>query len=412
MPTQSPVRSGRSALLAASMALVVLASVELVLRVASWASDDVAILLSPGLSRTLPDPTLGHRPNPALPEHDAAGWRNASRPQRAAIVAIGDSQTYGDETPLADAWPQRLERRTGRTTYNMALGGYGPVHYARLLDEALVLDPEIVAVGVYAGNDVAEAYGAVHERGLADEWLPDAAGRERLARVDAERGDITAVWKQTRTLRRGHARQAFRDWVAGPLERLRLFGFFRALARLGSGPTPAFASRTRKPFAHYAERVRGLDPNHLLPVELGAASTVLTPAARASALDFSDPRIAEGLRITERALADLASRCSGARRLLVVLIPTKESVYAERVRASGADVPDALARQWDSEAYLWRRLGALLDGVGVETIDALPALRAALDREPPPYPADWNGHPIAAGNDAIARAVSEAIERP
>jgi hypothetical protein len=39
-------------------------------------------------------------------------------------------------------------------------------------------------------------------------------------------------------------------------------------------------------------------------------------------------------------------------------------------------------------------------------VDALPALRAALARGENPYPADWNGHLNALGNDLVADAVA------
>ena len=43
----------------------------------------------------LKDPRLGIRPNPAFWDHDANGYRNASVPAEAFVVAMGDSQTYG-----------------------------------------------------------------------------------------------------------------------------------------------------------------------------------------------------------------------------------------------------------------------------------------------------------------------------
>jgi hypothetical protein len=75
------------------------------------------------------------------------GWRNELRPERAAIVAIGDSQTYGDEVRCEDAWPQRLGRQLGRTTYNLALRGYGPMQYLRLVDDAIALAVSRYAAG-------------------------------------------------------------------------------------------------------------------------------------------------------------------------------------------------------------------------------------------------------------------------
>src|SRR5262249_35216208 len=44
---------------------------------------------------TLPDEQLMYRGNPYHRDHDASGYRNATRPDRADIVVLGDSFAYG-----------------------------------------------------------------------------------------------------------------------------------------------------------------------------------------------------------------------------------------------------------------------------------------------------------------------------
>jgi lysophospholipase L1-like esterase len=388
-------------------ALAVALVLELLLRLAAWSSERVEGLLSSGLERTLPDARLGARPNPALPDHDVAGWRNELRPQRAAIVAIGDSQTYGDEVKREDAWPQRLGRHVGRSIYNLALGGYGPVQYLRLVDDAMELAPDLVLVGLYSGNDLADAYAAVHERGLAPELLPDASRRAALAAAAADREDLASAWRATGAARRGRVRQALRDHVSDPIERhSRLFGLARALARAASPPTAAFAAARRKSWEHYAEAVASSDPDLLFAFRDDVAASVLTPAARAALLDPTDPRVEEGIRIALGSLELAAARCSLRCRVAVVGIPTKEFVFAERVVASGVAVPPLYTRLVEHERAFWSRVRAFLDERRIPFVDTTEALRSALGSGEDPYPPDWNGHPNAAGNDAIARAVA------
>jgi hypothetical protein len=377
-------------------------ALELLLQLAAASSDRIGRLLSAGLERTLPDARLGTRPNPELPDHDALGWRNALRPERAEIVAIGDSQTYGDEVQREDAWPQQLARQLGRTTYNLALGGYGPVQYLRLVDDAMGLGPELVVVGLYAGNDLADAYSAVHERGLAPELLPDASRRAALASAAAERGDLAEAWLATGAARRGRVRQVFRDHAGDPIERhSRLFGLARALARLAAAPPAAFAAKGRKPWEHYAEQVASADPNLLFASE----ATVFTPAARAALLDPTDPRVEEGIRIALDALERAAGRCAERCRLAVAGIPTKELVFAERIAASGVAAPPSYLRLVEDELAFWSRVGAFLRARRIPFVATTGALREALDRGEAPYLPDWNGHLNAAGNAAIAFAV-------
>src|SRR6266446_2484954 len=64
------------------------------------------------------DEVLPDRVAPFSAGHDAWGFRNRALPDRADIVAIGDSTTYGDSAPAAGSWPSWLARTTGMTVYN------------------------------------------------------------------------------------------------------------------------------------------------------------------------------------------------------------------------------------------------------------------------------------------------------
>jgi len=128
-------------------------------------SGSVNLLLSNvfGAPRMIEDPLLGNLPNPDFAEHDEWGYRNAligplglrSRrvPSQVDVVVLGDSQTYGINSSAEDAWPARLSEYTCRSVYNMAVPASGPPHYLYNLDKALKLDPDLVIVGFYFGND-------------------------------------------------------------------------------------------------------------------------------------------------------------------------------------------------------------------------------------------------------------------
>jgi hypothetical protein len=400
---------GRGARLALALAVVI--AIEGLLQIAACSSERVTILLSSGVSRTIPDARLGTRPNPALLEHDAHGWRNAEHPARADVVVIGDSQTYGSEVTREQAWPQRLAAQLGRSTYNLALGGYGPVQYLRLMDDALALEPRLVLIGLYAGNDLADAYNAVHLRGLGDELLPDPSARQALETVAAERGDLADAWLATGRARRGPVRAALRRTLTDPIEQhSRLFGLWRALVRALSppGPTPASAGANARPWTYYAQKVAHVEPELLLPVHDDRAGTILTPAARAAVLDARDPRIQEGLRISLAALDLAAHRCAARCQVVVVGIPTKELVFADLATTNAVELPGALTQLLADERGFWSDVQIFLGERRIGFIDTLPALRASLARGENPYAPDWNGHPNPIGNDVIARVVSRS----
>ena len=107
-------------------------------------------------------------------------------------------------------------------------------------------------------------------------------------------------------------------------------------------------------------------------------------------------------------LARIAERVAGKADLAVVVIPTKESVYAPRVIQRSSDVPRAFTELIAAENAVRARITELLDARGIPWVDALPAMRRALDVQPerPLYPEGWDGHPAPAGHEAIASAVA------
>jgi len=129
------------------------------LALASRISRRAQVLVSPWVTvpPTIPDPSLVYRPNPEYPEHDGRGFRNPAVPDRAELVALGDSMTYGVGVAPEESWPRQLATLAGRTMYNISYGGYGPVHSLLLWDEALSFQPHVVIEAVYVGNDLFDA---------------------------------------------------------------------------------------------------------------------------------------------------------------------------------------------------------------------------------------------------------------
>lgn len=114
----------------------------------------------------IPDPYL-KRAKPLYPEigaagpHDILGFRNRAIPNSATIVAIGDSQTYGNNVILEKNWPSQLQMKLDETQsglYAMAVGGWGAVEYLEVFPKALRFEPRVVVVAFYTGNDPLESF--------------------------------------------------------------------------------------------------------------------------------------------------------------------------------------------------------------------------------------------------------------
>jgi hypothetical protein len=97
---------------------------------------------------------------PALGPHDALGFRNRTIPVRADVVAIGDSQTYGNNAGVDDSWPRSLAQMLNpqHSVYAMAVPGWSVLQYLEMVRMAGVFKPRVVLVALYLGNDIAEAF--------------------------------------------------------------------------------------------------------------------------------------------------------------------------------------------------------------------------------------------------------------
>lgn len=114
----------------------------------------------------LPDPLLS-RAKPLINDmgsagpNDLLGFRNRMIPNRAAVISIGDSQTYGNNAALERNWPSVLGRELGlrpQALYSMATGGWSAIEYLYIADKAHALRPRLIIVAFYSGNDPVEAF--------------------------------------------------------------------------------------------------------------------------------------------------------------------------------------------------------------------------------------------------------------
>jgi len=328
------------------------------------------------------DSKLGQRMPPNRPDHDARGFRNATAVASADVVAIGDSQTWGVNVRREDAWPQDLARISQQTVYNMSLGGYGPIQYLVLSQEALELSPKVVIVAVYLGNDLFDAYSLAYKNDLyAGLRSPSSGG---LA-DDTLTPKVDELYKEILSA----------DSIRGPA---RFFVAHSAILRFLLIPGSEY---------WYASAWARSHPDRFAVYDQGGVKTVLTTGYRLSAVDLGEPRISEGLRITDRTLAKTQEFMDKhGVKLLVVLIPTKESIFA------GSAMPEhdpTYQKLLQMETRARGELIAFCHSNRIEVFDLLPALSQAVASGTQIYPEDTDGHPNAAGYRVLASAIYDQL---
>jgi hypothetical protein len=340
-------------------------------------------------------PVLGRKLPGGAPGHDERGYRNRSSLARADIVVLGDSQTWGVNVSLEEAWPQQLAQLTGRSVYNVSQGGFGILHYAALFGLARELEPKVVIAAVYLGNDLYDSYRLAYQR---DHWASlrlDLPGLER----DTLEPRATALWNEHEVEQARYGRadpRLWGEWLQGHT------AIGRLLERAGLLRTDVWHDAA----AAWARA----HPDHGSVCEY-PVRTVLTTAYRLVALDASDIRIREGVRLSLWALESIERDAAAAGiRLLVVIIPTKERVHADVMSRSQPLSPmhSRLVVEEDSRR---QELLAHLHAREVKFVDMLPELRRAVERGIAVYPTTAESHPNRAGYEVIARATAAALAR-
>lgn len=307
---------------------------------------------------TAKDDILGITIPPNTAGFDEWGFRNASIPNRADVVAVGDSHTFGNTARMNDAWPSVFARVTGQTVYNLGLGGYGPNQYYYLLTtRGLELHPIWVLCGLYMGDDFENAFSMTY--GL-DHWAYLRSGQ--FTNVDPN------IWGNTDPL---PWHKDLRNWLSrnSLVYRLAVHGPLLGKAREE---------------VQFNRAARGDDPvTTVLTVPDKHIKEAFRPAAIAARLDQDSAPVQEGMRITFRLLRDMNAICQQRGcRFGVVVIPTKESVFSAYFHDNPTiPLKGAVDKVLSNEQAARSKLFAELDRAGIPYVDTLPALQAAAGGE-------------------------------
>ena len=98
--------------------------------------------------------------------------------------------------------------------------------------------------------------------------------------------------------------------------------------------------------------------------------------------------------------------------VIFTIIPTKETVYAEKVAAHGIETPEGYNELITAEKKNITTLAATLDALpNAVYVDLVAPLQKAALTSFQLYPTDFNGHPLPAGYNEIAFTLAPAVDR-
>lgn len=327
----------------------------------------MGILLCEGISRLVLNPAdylsptlvkdrvLGVTIASGSSGYDEWGFRNKRVPLKADVVAIGDSHTYGNTAMMDDAWPSVLARDTGLEVYNLGLGGYGPNQYSFLLkSKAFKLHPKWVVCGLYLGDDFENAFSMTYG---FDHWS--------FLRREGHWGNVDPnIWNPDPPVWMANVR----NWLSSNSMLYRL---------TFHGPLLAMIKELVR-FQKVSER--GDPYTTALIVKEDGIREAFRPLGLVESLNQSSGPIREGMRITFQLLAEMNQLCrQEGCRLLVVIIPTKETVFSDYIeKFPQLHLYEALSRVIVNERLAKRSLIEFLDSAGIDYVDTLFPLKQAV----------------------------------
>lgn len=318
------------------------------------------------------DPILDLAIVPGSAGHDEWGFRNREVPREAKIVAIGDSQTYGTSAPADQAWPAWLGRFYQTYVYNMGVGGLGPPEYRYLLHaRAKLLNPELIFIGFYFGNDLYDSYEFYH--------VARKPNVDPMALDDFDSGKFLGN---------------LRDWLSRN--------------SLIYQMSKSIMGELIESLTFYDTEWRRMD--RVYPVITENWRTLLEPEVRYAVLDQSKEANRIGLSESLEALDMMNEDCQVMKiRCVVVLIPTKITVYWPVVREflNGKGYQDVKKEAEEESRVRHMTLSFLIDH-GIEFVDPTEALQTAA-RADPLYPANADGHLNARGNEVLATDIFHKV---
>ncbi len=353
----------------------------------------------------LPDNKLGHRPSPHYPEHDSKGFRNEAVPSpgEAFVVALGDSQTYGAGVSRNSAWPQQLEKLSGWKTYNMAYGGYGPVHSLFLLEEALEMRPKIIVEAFYAGNDLYDSYFHVYEGGHFPQLKSTDKALLQALKELKESNSLSKSLKQETRIAQNMKQIEFGNFRSFISEYSNLYGLLRAVKR--------FLNIELRDWDYYRQSAMQT-PQSTMPFERGSIKTVFSFGFRFIGVDLQNPIIKEGMRIYLESIRRLhATAKENGVAFLALLIPTKESVFKDAILKQNKDLPEKFLQLVKNEEEIIRESERFFKTHQVPFRSCLPPLRASVQNDEQPFPMSWDGHLNQTGQRVLAECAFNSLKK-
>jgi hypothetical protein len=326
------------------------------------------------------DPHLIYRLSPHLKDTDKNGFRNPVALEKADIVVLGDSHTFGYNVALGKSWPQLLGGMTNKTVYNFGMPGYGSLQYYYLVDDAIKLQPEFVILGLFLANDLNDVCKTIIKLPYWDAWAKE---------YDYDTSACFGSGKPVRPWQEGEARppHLIENTAIGSLAS---YVWKLAADRINpeAGGEALYIDDVRNPTIMTYENIN----------QLGKF------------MDTGRDKIDLCYRITRDVILAAKNKLDASNiKFGVVFIPSKERAYFDYLKARGFRFPDGYHLLVNNEKNLVDRFSSFFDEHSIPHVDAKPYVLRKLINSENVYLHSTNDHPFEPGYLAYAEAAFEGF---
>jgi len=324
------------------------------------------------------DDILSYRLDSSLGGIDSDGFRNEAVPERADIVAIGDSHTYGVNVDPQYSWPSQLAAMTNMTVYNFGVSGYGILQYAHLINEAIKLKPKYVIIGFFMSNDLKVC--------------------KLLASLD-----YWVEWAKARGYDTEFCFAKEEEKSRFQLSNFEIFNNAMHETAIGSLITYVWELASQR-FS------LGTDGQSIV-IKHDSNPTIITSETLASHnmnMDLTQQEAGLGFNMVKDVLIEAKNRLDKENiTLIILLIPSKESIYSEYLEDGDYELPQAYYELLAKERSLLDKFTVFFDDHDIDYVNAAPYVTDAINQSKRVYLDIGDGHPLRAGYEAYAKAVFE-----
>ena len=329
------------------------------------------------------DDILSYRLDASLGGIDSNGFRNATVPEHADIVAIGDSHTYGVNVDPPYSWPNQLAAMTQLSVYNFGVSGYDILQYDHLIDEAITLKPEFVIIGFYISNDLKVCKLLTS----LDYWVEWAKARGYDTEFCYAKEEKRSRFQLTNF---EIVNSAMHETAIGSLATY-VWELVSERFSLGTEAKSVVVKHDSNPTIITSETISSHNMN----------------------MDLTRPETNLGFRIAKEVLIEAKNKLEKENiKLIILFVPSKESIYLDYLKAGNIQLPQAYYDLISREKSLRDKFLTIFNDHGIDYVDAAPYVSGAVNRSGKVYLNIGDGHPLQAGYEAYAKAVFEKFFNP